>query len=109
MFLLCLFLGMMNSPQPSVASQPSYRSDAQASNFSPKPQQQQQYHQPHYQQQPHHQVPQAPPLPSDTSMSPRRLEGHVPGMINPLICDDSQGDFGANPLVRPDSKYLSFH
>ena len=40
-------------------------------------------------------------------VSPRR-KGHIPGMLNPLICDDSQGDFGANPIVQPDSKYLHY-
>lgn len=36
---------------------------------------------------------------------PRKPANHIPGMVNPLICDDSHGDFGSNNMVRPNSKY----
>ncbi|XP_067945021.1 synaptopodin-2-like isoform X2 [Watersipora subatra] len=49
-------------------------------------------------------VPEPPPPPA---LSPRRPANHIPGMVNPLICDDSQGDFGTNNLVRPDKKIYS--
>lgn len=55
-------------------------------------------------------VPQPPPSysPAPPSMmsppSSRKPANHIPGMVNPLICDDTQGDFGANPLVRPNSE-----
>ena len=46
-------------------------------------------------------IPEPPPLPTTYSRKPAN---HIPGMVNPLICDDSQGDFGANPVVRPNSR-----
>jgi len=27
---------------------------------------------------------------------------HMPGYNDPLIVDDTQGDFGGNPIIRPD-------
>ena len=29
---------------------------------------------------------------------------HLPGMVDPLIVDDTQGDFGGNPIIRPERK-----
>ena len=31
---------------------------------------------------------------------------HLPGMVDPLIVDDTQGDFGGNPIIRPERKKL---
>lgn len=30
---------------------------------------------------------------------------HLPGYVDPLIVDDTQGDFGGNPIIRPERKF----
>ena len=87
-----VFIGMNPSPQFPVAYPPSAVNQEKGSvvnpaMFSPKPT-----------------APQ-PMIQPPAVASPPRTANHIPGMVNPLICDDSQGDFGANPPIRPDSKY----
>lgn len=49
-------------------------------------------------------IPEAPPLPATVSPPSRKPASHIPGMVNPLICDDTGGDFGANNVVRANSE-----
>jgi len=31
---------------------------------------------------------------------------HMPGYVDPLIVDDTQGDFGGNPIIHPESRHF---
>lgn len=118
----------MSPPQPQSAMSSSMYSEASSSALSPNTQYQQQQIpnpqqnqpentfnpqnafslQPAFSPQPTQSsyIPEPPPMLSPDSM--KKTANHIPGMVNPLICDDSQGDFGANTLVRPDSKYILY-